>query len=308
MSSIVLTRAENSYSTRPWIGWALAAFATVAFSSATPIGRAAITSGINPTALVAARFFLTTLLFTVTFAVSSPQVFRIDLRGLILCSLAGITGSSAILTYFWALRDVNGSLAAMIVSLYPMLVLGLLALRGEKFSSRNLVRVALGLVGIYLLIGPGGNMSGHGFLLLLGTVVSFAVHIIIVQWYLGAYRTRTVTYYVTTVMTCVIAIAWLLGGFVWREPGVAGWISIGFLALVPSFLGALAFYAAIRLIGGGQMALFAPAETLLAVVWSILFLGERLAPLQIVGTFLIISSAALAMRRLGHVRLRRKWL
>lgn len=235
-------------------------------------------------------------------------MFRIDLRGLILCSLAGITGSSAVLTYFWALREVNGSLAAIIVSLTPLLVLGLLTLRGEKFTSRNLVRGALGLAGIYLLIGPGGNISRRGLILLLITVVSFAIHIVMVQWYLGAYQTRTVTYYVTFTTTIVILIVWLLGGFPWSDPGVAGWISIGFMVLVPSFLGALAFYAAIRLIGGGQVALLGPAETLLAVGWSILLLGERLAPLQIVGTFLIISSAALAVRRLGRVRTRRQWL
>jgi len=112
-------------------------------------------------------------------------VFRIDLRGLILCSLAGLAAGSAVLTYFWALREVNGSLAAMIVSLTPLLALGLLALRGERFTSRNLVRVALGLAGIYLLIGPGGNISVRGLLLLLGTAVSFAIHIVMIQWYLN---------------------------------------------------------------------------------------------------------------------------
>ncbi len=308
MSALAITQTKNSSSPRPWIGWALAAAATVAFSSGTPIGKAAITAGINPTAFLAVRFLLTTILFTVTFAVSSPQVFRIDLRGLIICSLAGLSGSGAILSYFWALRDVNGSLSAMVVSLYPLLVLVLLALRGEKFTSRNLVRVTLGLAGIYLLIGPGGNVSSRGLLLLLGAAISFAIHIVMIQWYLGVYQSRTVTYYVTTSMTFVMVFAWLLGGFAWSDPGVAGWISIGFMAIVTTYLAGLAFYGAIRLIGGGQMALFGPAETLLSVGWSILFLGERLAPLQLAGSFLIILSAAFAVRRLKRVAPGLEWL
>lgn len=42
-------------------------------------------------------------------------------------------------------------------------------------------------------------------------------------------------------------------------------------------------------IGGTQMALFGPLETLLSVIWSILFLHERLAPLQMVGGGLILG-------------------
>jgi drug/metabolite transporter (DMT)-like permease len=52
-------------------------------------------------------------------------------------------------------------------------------------------------------------------------------------------------------------------------------------------------------IGGAQMALFGPLETLLSVIWSIIFLNEQLAPLQLVGGALILVSALLAVKRLG---------
>jgi drug/metabolite transporter (DMT)-like permease len=41
-------------------------------------------------------------------------------------------------------------------------------------------------------------------------------------------------------------------------------------------------------------------ETLLTVIWSTLFLHERLTPLQWVGGALIMVSALLAIQRLGR--------
>ncbi len=76
------------------------------------------------------------------------------------------------------------------------------------------------------------------------------------------------------------------------------------LAIVSTLLARLAYFAAMGHIGGAQMALFGPLETLLSVIWSILFLNEQLAPVQLLGGALILASALLAVKRLGRVNLR----
>jgi drug/metabolite transporter (DMT)-like permease len=53
--------------------------------------------------------------------------------------------------------------------------------------------------------------------------------------------------------------------------------------------------------------LLLPIETLLAILWSFLFLGERLLLLQLVGGSLILLSAMLAVQRLGRIPRRRRW-
>ena len=63
--------------------------------------------------------------------------------------------------YFWGLTRIESSMAAMIISVSPLLVLSMLALRGERFTYRHIIRVALALVGVYLLIGPGGRSKRH---------------------------------------------------------------------------------------------------------------------------------------------------
>jgi drug/metabolite transporter (DMT)-like permease len=87
-------------------------------------------------------------------------------------------------------------------------------------------------------------------------------------------------------------------------PTPAGWVAVLILALVSTLLARLAYFSAMGRIGGAQMALFGPLETLLSVIWSIIFLNEQLAPLQLVGGALILVSALLAVKRLGRVNLR----
>jgi drug/metabolite transporter (DMT)-like permease len=60
--------------------------------------------------------------------------------------------------------------------------------------------------------------------------------------------------------------------------------------------------ASIKHIGSGQMALLSPVEALLTVIWSMLFLGERLSPVQWIGSLLILASGLMAVQRLSRVR------
>jgi drug/metabolite transporter (DMT)-like permease len=181
-------------------------------------------------------------------------------------------------------------------------VLGLLALGGEKFTHRNTMRIALGLAGVYLLIGPGGNASLTGVLLVILANVAFAVHLVMMQWYLKDYHAQTVTMVIAgTIAVCTAAI-WLSQNNSFAWPGWPALLLIGVLAVGSTFLGQLAQFAALRLLGSGQMAMLNPPETLLTVIWSILLLHENLTPLQWAGSGLILVSMLLARQRLLRVR------
>ena len=129
----------------------------------------------------------------------------------------------------------------------------------------------------------------------------------IIQWYLRGYDARTVTLYMIASMAVVLSVFWLLEGRPWRPPTPAEWAAILALAVVSTYLARLAFFAGVARIGGGQAALLTPLEIFLTVLWSIFFLGERLTLMQWLGGLLILASAALAIERLGRVRLPLRW-
>jgi drug/metabolite transporter (DMT)-like permease len=150
------------------------------------------------------------------------------------------------------------------------------------------------MVGIYLLVGVGGKVAPFGLLLLFCSLLLYALQLVLTQWWLRGQDARTVTLYVMALMTLVIGAWWVATGAPWADPGLASWAVIGVLAVVSTYFARLALYAAIPRIGSGQIALLWPLQTLAVIVLSVIFLHERLAPVQWAGGVLVLASAGLA--------------
>jgi drug/metabolite transporter (DMT)-like permease len=211
------------------------------------------------------------------------------------------------LLYTWGLQRLTSSMTAMLIALSPVYVLTLLAMRGERVTYRHLLRLILSLLGVYLLIGPGGDVDPIGVTLILVSMVLFALQTTTLQWFLLGYDARPVTFYMLLAMTVCTVALWGVEGAVWHPLGMRGWITVILLAVFSTYLARLFVFAAISRIGGGQMAMLSPIETLLAVMWSFLLLGERLSALQWIGGIFILTSAVLALQRLSIARLRPRW-
>ncbi len=286
------------------LGWALALGSTVAFSFAPPVARAAILGGMNSNELLMLRMVIASALFGLTLAVTARDSLRLPRRALWAALLVGALNAGGMILLFLSLNYLEASLGAMIIALSPPLVLTLLALRGERLTRRNLVRLGLALAGVYLLISPSGGVDWGGALMALAATLLFALQMAVTQWTLVGYPVRGVVFYVTITMTVFTVAWWLLQGAPWTAPSSGGWGAVLLLAVVSTYFARLGYYAAIGLIGSGQLALLGPLETLLSVIWAVLFLHERLAAWQLVGGVFILASAALAVRRFGPINLR----
>ncbi len=278
------------------LGWIIAIVSTVCFSVAPPIARGAILTGLAPTAVLVGRMAIALALLVAFIAITSPDRFGIKRRLGFIAFFSGVINGIGFIAFFAALTRLDASIASMLFSLSPLVVLGLLALRGERMTQRHVVRLALGVGGVYLLIGPGGEVDMVGVALVLVTVFTVSLHLVMTQWYLPNIPARTVTLYVNLGVMAVCLIAWWLAGWPWTPPGPTGWASILALAVISTFLARLLLFAGVRRLGSGQISLLAPLETLLTVIWSFLFLGERLTAVQWIGGLFILLSMALARR------------
>ena len=281
-----------------WIGWAAALAAITAFSFATPIARAALVGGMDPNALLVSRMTIATLLIAGTTVLTNPGCLRIGRRAVGIALGAGLVNSFGLVCYFIGLTQLESSMAAMLIALSPLAVLSLLALRGEKVTYRHAVRLALALAGVYLLVGPGGEVSIVGVIWIFVSLWGFAMQLALTQWHLVGYDARAITFYTSLGMTVGVTGWWMVKGMPWEAPGTSGWITILVLAVVSTYVARLLQFSAVSRIGGGQTSMLSPVETLLAVIWSMVFLGERLTPIQMAGGELILLSAVLAIQRL----------
>lgn len=290
-----------------WIGWVLALSATFGFSFAPTLTRGALLSGMAPSSLLFARMLLACALLGLFIAVTLPDRLRIDRRGLLFAALAGVGNGAGFILFFLALTRLSASVASMIFSLYPLAVLSLLALRGEPFTRRNVVRLSLGLAGVYLLIGPSGRVDVAGALLVIGAIFFFAGQMVIAQWYLREYHTWTITFYVNLTILLISFGWWLLSNQQWHDPGAQGWAYIVTLAVVSTFIARFALYGGMQYLGSGQVSLTVPLETLLSVTWSMVFLHEKLFGWQWAGAVFILASMTLAIQRLRFARRSARW-
>jgi drug/metabolite transporter (DMT)-like permease len=276
------------------MAWSMAFLATLAYSTSSPIARYLFSGGMSPTAMLASRYLLATLLLAITLRFAWREQIKIDRRGLAICLLAGAVNGFSTLAYFWGLSRMSASISAMIFTIYPLAVLVFLALRGERFTLRSGFRVLLGIGGVYLLVVPGGDVDALGVLLVLLAATTFALSLAIVQWYLPGYSSMTVSYYTGITISALMTAFWLAQGAEWSVPGWQGWVALIFMTVVGTYMARLAMFKAVRGFGSFQMALFSPLETLLTIIWSMLFLQERLTLTQWLGGVLIILSLLLA--------------
>ena len=290
-----------------WMGWAIALTASVTFSVATPVMRAALTSGVNPTQLLIIRMGVATILMGLTIAVTDRRLLAADRRCLSISLLAGSSNGVGMLFYIWGVARLESSVAAMLISISPLVVLSMLALRGERVTYRHAIRLALALGGVYLLIGPSGTVDLIGVAWIVASMILFGLQMALLQWYLMEYDAKQVTFYVLLAMTAAVLVLWGIEGATWAPLSTQGWVAGLALAFFSTYISRLLLFAAVCRIGGGQMAMLSPVETLLAVLWSAIFLGERFTWIQWAGGALILSSAVLALKRLGIARLRPRW-
>ncbi len=290
-----------------WIGWTMALVATFCFSTATPIARAALVGGMDPYALLAGRMTVTLVLMALTILLTNPKRLAMPKNAIYIAIGAGLLNSVGLVSYFLGLIYLEASMAAMIISLSPLVLLSILAMRGERVTFRHVIRMLLALAGVYLLIGPSGEVSIVGVLYILGAIIAFAIQTALLQWYLTEYDGLAVTFYILVSMTVGILAWWMVKGMPWQDPGMIGWAAILGSAVVGTFIARVLHFSAVTRIGGGQVSMLSPMETLLAVLWAYLFLDERLYPIQLIGGALILLSAVLAIQRLRRGRRRLRW-
>jgi drug/metabolite transporter (DMT)-like permease len=285
-----------------WFGWSMALSATVAAALVTPLARAVVVGGMDPITLLLARLAIAAVLMAITLAATDPSLLKISRQGLVSVTFVGVIAGIEISCFFWSLAWIDASMSAMLKSVQPLVVLLLLSFGGEPITRRHLARLALAIAGIYLLIGPSGDVAPFGLLLTGISILLYGIQLVLIQWRLLVYETRTMTLYLLIVMTLVVGGWWGVQGAVWSDPGVNGWVAILVMAVVSTYFARIAQFTAVRHVGGGQVALLWPLQTLLIILLSVIFLQEQMSLIQWMGGGLILSSALLAIQNRTRIR------
>jgi drug/metabolite transporter (DMT)-like permease len=206
---------------------------------------------------------------------------------LLVMSIINIAIPFALIT--WAEQSVDSALAAILNSTVPLFVLVIAPafLPDEPIRVNGLVGLAVGFVGVVLIVSPGlAGTAGTipGMLALLGASVSYA-------W--GNVYARRNVRGLAPMIPAVFQVTFALlivGSLVW-------------LGILGSGMAYLAYFRLLSRWGATRTALVAYLLPIVGIVLGALVLKEPIGPALIVGTALVTAGVALVNGRWGRRRL-----
>ncbi len=270
-----------------------AALASALFLGLAPIfGKQAMILGFTPLAVVALRTGLAVLLLLGLMALFQRPFFYIYPFGLFGCLLAGFFNGIGSILYYSGLNRLDASIGQLIYSFYPLFLALWLLLDRQPIHRITFFRLCVALPGVYLLISSGQKpVDLPGALMMAGSAIFYALHLLINQRILYEVPAPTVTLYTLLSMSITVLVAFLLFDRSLPEPNSSYLPVLGLAGI--TFFSRIALFLGVKHLGSMQTALMGLAELLVTVLTAHLWLGETLSPIQWIGALLLAASLVL---------------
>jgi drug/metabolite transporter (DMT)-like permease len=213
-----------------------------------------------------------------------------------LALLGGIGYVVESLCYFSALSRISAGLTALLLYLYPALVVVLSAVVFRHRPTRTATMCVIGAtVGTALTIGPVAGGQTGGVLLGLGAAVSYATYIVLSARAiegLGPFATSAVVMGSCAVVYDALAVA------THAELPHSGqaWAALAGVTVLGTVVAVTAFFAALPLLGPADTAVLSTLEPVVSVLVAAAVLGERLSAVQVMGGALVIAAVVVLAR------------
>jgi drug/metabolite transporter (DMT)-like permease len=278
----------------------IAALGSAVFLGLSPVfGKLAINFGFSPLAVVALRTVMAAILILIVVLLFYRPYLYIFPVGLIGCVLAGAINGLGSILYYMALDHLSASVGQMLYSLYPFFVAVWLALDRQPPSRLTVFRISLATLAVLLLTSlPAHPADPIGVWMMLGAAALYALHLPINQRVLYEVPAPTVTLYTLLSMSAIVVPAYLLFDHKWPLMTMPWWPVFG-LTFVTS-LSRLTLFFGVKRIGGMQTALLGLGELLVTILFSYVWLHEKLLWTQWLGAIGLGASLLLVRYETPH--------
>lgn len=264
-------------------------------------------SEISPITLAAIVFLVNGLFFT-PFSRKKDPLKKIGKKNLVLMAIIGITEASAVITFFFGLKDsnaINASIFSNSEILFSIMI-AVLVFR-EKLQKKEITPFFMIIVGMIILpIGYDIYQNNFTFselvigdLLILFSGLLYAVDINICKYIGDRFDPRRITQ-ITSFFSGVFALG-ILAIFhipiliqVEQLPAIIG------LGILGTGLSTLFFFIALRLIGTVRTVLLYSTTSVFGIIFSAIILGEALTIPDISATVLVFLGIILLRNRISE--------
>ncbi len=190
------------------------------------------------------------------------------------------TVSAATLSYYFA--------PVIVTLLCPILF-------HEKLSRKQTICFLFSTIGVVLIIGignlQGGGKDTIGILFGLGAAVFYATVILLNKFIKGVSGIQRTFFQFLAAILVLIPYVLCTSGFHLTTLSTAGWVNLLIVGLFHTGITYCLYFSSLKELRGQEAAILSYIDPLVAVLVSVLVLGESIALSQIIGGILILGFA-----------------
>jgi drug/metabolite transporter (DMT)-like permease len=275
--------------------WAMAT--ATAYSMSSVLGKDLL-GVLAPSSLLFWRFGISVLVLWSALAIwrrrGGPDPLDVP-RGKALA--VGMMFGYMVITGFFALQHLDASVYIVIVYLYPVLVVVGSSLLGHRVTPGMWLALAVVMIGVVLtvpeLFGGVGTVSGVGIALTLLQAVLMATFMMVSSHLLpGLDGVVNSGWTMLGALAAMVPLVLVNGLEAPHGPKRIGEVIV--FALVTGVVSTVCFFRAMRHIAPGVVAMIMTLEVALAILWSVLFLGESVSAIKLVGAGVVMVGVLIA--------------
>lgn len=269
--------------------------AALGFAGMALWAKQAYADGWSPEALVATRFLLVALAFwAIAFARGAHR--RLPSRRA--AAGAFVLGLTAYALenhcYFAAAQRIDAGLLALIMSVYPAIVVaGAVLLGRERPDARRVLALTFAIGGAVLVLAGGiggGGFDTLGAMLALGSATAYATYLLAGDTLIGRLDPFVLSALATSGAAVSLGATAVVSGELALPSGGDAYADLLGLVAVSSVLPLGALWLGIRRLGAPTASIVGSVEPAITVTLAALLLGEHLRDLQLLGGVLVVGA------------------
>lgn len=251
----------------------------------------AVTSG----ELALYRALLATLLIVIFFFVTGQKVdFKAMKRELILLFFSGMAIGINWILLFEAYRYTTISTATLSYYFAPVLVTIVCPfLFRERLTKKQVLCFVMSTVGLALIIGFEGDMGGKnhllGISLGLGAAIFYASVILMNKYIKNVEGIQRTFFQFIAAIIVLIPYVLCTGGIHPEVLDGKGWICLFVVGLVHTGITYCMYFTSLKELKGQEVAILSYLDPLVAVIVSVVILGEKMNFMQLIGGIFILG-------------------
>lgn len=261
----------------------------VAFGAMAIFAKQAYADGVSTSSLLFLRFFCAGMLLLPWVVLRRlPWPRGRSLLTLIAMGAIGYAGMSA--CYFTALHYASAGTVALLLYLFPVIVIALSSLLGEPLTRIRLTALLLALSGLVITIGLEWSTSLYGLALGLGSAFIYALYILAGSRLTQRGHPLSSACVVTLSASLCNGIVVSLQGGLQLPASSSGMLAIALIALISTVIAIALFLAGLEKTDATQASLLSTVEPVVTVLLAAVFLHEAITLSQVIGGALILAA------------------